>query len=187
MKILRIPLFVATAFLVTASLAAQAPSTQDQGAQAPSAQAPSAPAPSTPAPSTDRPSTQAPGSAAPSRSASANDKKVTISGCVARQPESTSAAANAPSIFMLNNAAAGGSAPVGTSGASAAASKTYRLDGTDAMLSPHVGHKIEVTGTVDQASSPAASAATEAGASASASSAPKLKVDSVKMVSATCQ
>jgi hypothetical protein len=50
------------------------------------------------------------------------------------------------------------------------------------MLNPHVGHKVEVTGTL-------AAAAPTAGVSADPSSAttvPKLKVGRVKMLSETC-
>ena len=83
--------------------------------------------------------------------------------------------------FSLTNAAAAGAGgPVGTAGASAVA-KTYRLDAAESMISPHFGHKGEITGTVEE---PAASA----GASASsAATAPMLKAESVKMVAATCE
>ena len=85
--------------------------------------------------------------------------------------------------FMLTNASAGGSAPVATSGAGASAAKvSYRLDGTESTLTPHVGHKVEITGTVEERP---ASAAGEKPASANAP-AGTLKVDSVKMVSTTC-
>ena len=173
-KTLWVASFVTSACLATASLAAQAPSTSTQ-------------APSTPAPSTQAPSTAAPAApAAPAQRAPASDsKKITISGCVARQPEGQSAAAGAPAMpFSLTNAAAvGAGGPVGTAGASASA-KTYRLDAAESMISPHVGHKVEITGTVDDQPA-SASAASAAGASAVA--APKLKAESVKMVAATCQ
>jgi hypothetical protein len=79
--------------------------------------------------------------------------------------------------FTLTNASAvGAGAPVATSGSTAA--KSYRLDGTEAMLTPHVGHKVEVTGAIVE--QPASAAA---GANAPAA---RLKVDSVKMVSTTC-
>jgi hypothetical protein len=56
---------------------------------------------------------------------------------------------------------------------------TYRLDGDASKLTPHVGHKVEITGTLDKSSSaPSAS-------SASASE-PQLKVESVKMIAASC-
>jgi hypothetical protein len=58
-------------------------------------------------------------------------------------------------------------------GASSAAS-TYKLDADDSKLSPHVGHKVEITGSLDQASS------------SSPSSSPRLKVDSVKMIATSC-
>jgi len=85
--------------------------------------------------------------------------------------------------FMLTNAsAAGAGAPVATSGvagAAAGAKAAYRLDGTESTLTPHVGHKVEITGTLEER--PASSAA--GGTNAPAGT---LKVDSVKMVSTTC-
>jgi hypothetical protein len=78
--------------------------------------------------------------------------------------------------------------PSGTAGTAGAANQPataiaseYRLDGDDAKLTPHVGHKVEITGTVEQAKG-----ATEAPA-ASAANAPRLKVDNVKMIAASCQ
>jgi len=55
--------------------------------------------------------------------------------------------------FMLTNAsAAGAGAAVATSGTGAGAAAgnkaSYRLDGTESTLTPHVGHKVEVTGTM---------------------------------------
>jgi len=86
--------------------------------------------------------------------------------------------------FMLTNAAAAGAgAPVATSGsgagAAAGAKASYRLDGTETTLTPHVGHKVEITGTLEER--PASAAAGAANAPAGT-----LKVDSVKMVSTTC-
>jgi hypothetical protein len=84
---------------------------------------------------------------------------------------------------VLNNASISPSGTAGTAGANppAAAASEYKLDGDDAKLTPHVGHKVEITGTVVEAkgdmSAPAASGANS----------PKLKVDSVKMVSPSCQ
>jgi hypothetical protein len=91
--------------------------------------------------------------------------------------------------FMLTNAsAAGAGAAVATSGsgagAAAATKASYRLDGTESTLTPHVGHKVEITGTMGE-QRPGSAAA---GAASGASNAPMatLKVDSVKMVSTTC-
>jgi hypothetical protein len=54
----------------------------------------------------------------------------------------------------------------------------YQLDGEEKAISPHLNHQVEVTGTVEPAGAGAAAGATGAG--------PTLKVQSVKMVSATC-
>jgi hypothetical protein len=124
----------------------------------------------------DAPSPQAP--------ASSTAKAITVSGCVERAqaaPTGTSGtAASAASVsepkFILKNPSVESSGTTGTAGsASASASPTeYRLDADDAKLASHVGHKVEITGNVESMS-------------ASAGSAPKLKVDSVKMIGATCQ
>ena len=89
--------------------------------------------------------------------------------------------------FTLTNASAGAAAPVATSGAAAAsaAKVSYRLDGTESTLTPHVGHKVEITGTVEEQRPGSGGAAGAASASANAP-AGTLKVDSVKMVSTTC-
>jgi hypothetical protein len=64
---------------------------------------------------------------------------------------------------------------------------TYRLDADDSKLTPHVGHKVEITGTLDSASSSAASTSPAGSSStASAASGPKLKVDNVKMIATSC-
>jgi hypothetical protein len=53
---------------------------------------------------------------------------------------------------------------------------SYRLSAEDSKLSPHVGHKVEISGTVEQPSASASGAA----------AAPTLKVDNVRMIAATC-
>ena len=70
----------------------------------------------------------------------------------------------------------------GTSPSASASAKSYRLDADDSQLTPHVGHKVEITGTVQGGAS--ASSATSTG---STTNAPKLKVDSVKMIASSCQ
>lgn|SRR5262245_33197686 len=135
---------------------------------------------------------QTPPSSSPSQppSASAADKAITVTGCVQQAksaPTGTSGTAS-PSAradetkFVLTNAAMSASGATGTSGTpSTAVASEYRLDADDAKLTSHVGHKVEITGTIDQPSR----AATQPPA-ASAANAPKLKVDSVKMIAATC-
>jgi hypothetical protein len=165
------------ACVVTVGLSAQG-SPQGQGG------APTTPdrqPPSTQAPPATPPATQVPPTSTNAGRATAADKKVTFSGCIERQPASAAAVTGAPTMpFMLTNAStAGAGAPVATSGAASAAKLSYRLDGTESTLTPHVGHKVEITGTVEER--PASAAA--GGANAPAGT---LKVDSVKMVSTTC-
>ena len=121
----------------------------------------------------------------PSRSAPQASKAVTFSGCIEKAPSEAGAApaaGAASATFMLTNATPAGTGAVGTAGAAKPAAK-YRLDADDAKISPHVGHKVEVTGTVEEQP---ASPSSPSGAAASGAISPKLKVDSVKMVAATC-
>jgi myosin-crossreactive antigen len=131
--------------------------------------------------------------AKPASQSSAAAKTITVTGCVAKAQESatgTSGTAGAATSakepkFVLSNASMSQSATAGTTGTAAPATSAiaseYKLDGEDAKLTPHVGHKVEITGTVDDAKG-----TTDAPA-ASAANAPKLKVDNLKMVSPTCQ
>ena len=116
---------------------------------------------------------------------------VTVTGCVA---EGTGGQ------FMLNNAmmshdmskkegttppSTPPSKPSGTPGASGMTS-TYTLVGGD-NLKAHVGHKVEVMGSLSSSGSTSPSATTPPSSTGtSASKGPELKVQSVKMVSATC-
>jgi len=129
---------------------------------------------------------QTPPQTPPSSSASPAGKSITLSGCIEKAPAEAGASATtaAPAFILANAAPASGSTSdtVGTSGGAKPAAK-YRLDADAAKLTPHVGHKVEITGTVDEMSS---SATPPSGATASSAAGPKLKVDSVKMVAATC-
>lgn len=129
--------------------------------------------------------------AAPQGTKSAAGKTITVTGCVAKaEPGATGTAGAAGSAatakeakFVLKDATAGASGPAGTAGAekapASATASEYKLDGDDAKLTPHVGHKVEITGTADEAKG--------AAASASSTSTPTLKVDSVKMIASSCQ
>jgi hypothetical protein len=116
-------------------------------------------------------------------------KTMTITGCLQRAqpaPGGTSAAAGTMQPkFVLTNISPSSSGAAGTSGTSGSSmtASEYRLDFDEAKLTPHVGHKVEITGAVVPMSStppPAASAPS------STSNAPTLKVDNVKMIAATC-
>src|ERR1051326_1508149 len=79
-------------------------------------------------------------------------------------------------------AAAPRPAPASTTKPNAEAGSTYRLDGATATLNPHVVHKVQVTGAIE-ASTAGTSGSTDP---ASAANAPRLKVESIKMLSETC-
>jgi hypothetical protein len=138
---------------------------------------------------------QAPASSQTSQSQSSSAKTITVTGCVQRAQAgspgttgTTGAREETPSgmatKFILSNASLSKTGMTGTSGTAAppatAIASEYRLDTDEAKLSPHVGHKVEITGTVEQPSR------TEQKPPASAANAPTLKVDNVKMVASTC-
>jgi hypothetical protein len=111
------------------------------------------------------------------------DKKVTVTGCLERSKESV--ATN--DRFVLNNIVPSALTTVGTAGASGSEkplkATSYRLDAEDSKLSPHLGHKIEITGTLEDR--PTSATGTPA-ASGSAPEAPKFKVEAVKMIASSC-
>jgi len=122
-----------------------------------------------------------------------NPGTITVTGCVERAdqvtPTSTAATTVDSLSFVLIHAAKGSAADAkpetrGTSGTAATPEpgSMYRLDADQAKLNPHVGHKVELTGTLDTAGAPAAANP----APPSAVNAPKLKVDTVKMLAETC-
>ena len=111
--------------------------------------------------------------------------KVTISGCVERAdqvatPASAGTTVDSLSFVLINTPPQ----QVGTTGSTGAANretsmdKGYRLDAEVGKLNPHVGHKVEIAGTVME---PAM-----ASGAASAANGPKVKVESIKMLSETC-
>lgn len=125
------------------------------------------------------------------------DDKVTVTGCLERAQAATAttgttggaASAAADVKFVLKEAmaipGAGEARPTGTTGGKMASS--YNLSGDEAKLTPHVGHKIEITGTMHKAmGTGAARTDPEAPRPTGAMAAPMLKVESVKMISADC-
>lgn len=112
----------------------------------------------------------------------------------AATPGSTEGATRpAPSPTQAGTAAG---TPTGTSGAatssSAAMGSSYVLSGKDSELKNHVGHKVEVTGTVDAKMSSTTSTSTSTPSSSTTTSSstmtanPKLTVTSVKMIASDC-
>lgn len=114
-------------------------------------------------------------------------KNVTVTGCLK--------AGDTADSFMLSNLKWGSDKAVGTSGTAAApaiSASSLKLVGSPsgAKLSDHVGHTVEVTGSIEKADkdkAPSATADPAARPSASSSSTPELNVRNVKMVAATCQ
>lgn len=133
---------------------------------------------------------QTPQSSPMSQASSA--KKITVTGCIekaAHTPKGTSGMSGTMSSgletkFKLTNVALSTSGTAGTSGMypeSGTVASEYHLDAADAKLAPHVGHKVEITGTLEKSKDTMAQP--QAG---SAVNAPKLKVEKVKMISTTC-
>ena len=135
---------------------------------------------------------------APSNSAMAqsDSKSVTLTGCLR--------AGEAPDSFVLANtkaadkAAAGASTATSTTGTTGSATTnkdlenaTVKLTGSPAgvTLGDHVGHTVQITGTIAPQTSSAAAPASpaEPGAAASGSKPqPSLNITSFSMVSGTC-
>jgi len=128
------------------------------------------------------------------RSNAGSQDAVTVTGCVQRAdqvpagtsgssaattaPTGSSAAADGSQKFVLTNvmpAGAAASATAGTTGTSTRSGRQFAIVADDNQLLPHVGHQMEIIGTF-QTSSPAPGM----------SGAPKLKVDSLRMISAVC-
>jgi hypothetical protein len=175
----------------------------------------------TPTP-TREPSTQTPSATTPQRPSSSMPaaQTVTIQGCIQRNTQTSSAttgatgtAGSTTEAFILANAMKP-AASTGTAGATAppmSIASSYRLDADASKLSPHVGHKVEITGTLEDrmagrsapstpaASTPQTSTSTTTSTTASGTStsttsttstsltaAPRLKVENVKMLAASC-
>lgn len=129
-------------------------------------------------------------------------------GTPATTGTSGSTASDAP-IFLLTNATTSSSAgaagtagapgtpsatgTTGTAGApgqaDASATQTYRLIASAAALTPHVGKKLEVTGTLEPPTGSAQTSQAQTGqASAeSAANARALRVESGKVIAASCE
>ena len=127
-------------------------------------------------------------SAAAKQTPSSAENKVTVTGCLERSkptaasPTGTSGAATASDTtkFVLNNVTASPAAAetAGTSGSARPVATSYRLDADETKLTAHVGHKVSITGSVENRMS-------AMGAEKSAS-APKLKVESVTHIAPSC-
>jgi hypothetical protein len=142
------------------------------------------------------PAQQPPQPPAPQASTpSTSDKKITVTGCLKAAPPMTADAAGTTGTTAPSPTAAAG-APTGATGTSGAAeskfiltgasatpaeaatAQTYRLIANPTALSEHVGKKLELVGTIDTTSTPDPKDPSAA--------APAFKVESGKIVAATC-
>ena len=131
-------------------------------------------------------SAQTPPQNPPMQDAKDAAKALTVTGCLK--------AGDTPDSFMLSDLKWKDDKAVGTSGATTpaappvAATSLKLIPSASTKLSDHVGHTVEVTGTIgDKADkAPGAAAATDPAARPSASAQTALNVRNVRMIAATC-
>jgi hypothetical protein len=127
----------------------------------------------------------------PQNQGASSDQRITVVGCLQPAPPTptgttgstgaTGDSAGGEKKFVLTNVAPPSN---DTAGASSAAAKTYQLIANESALSPHVGKKVELTGTID--GQDARSSSPTAGDSSATTNAPKLKVEAGRVMAATC-
>jgi hypothetical protein len=134
----------------------------------------------------------------PGATAKQGDRQVTVTGCVQSEADYRSAqdkgrggvagtGVGVANEFILSNASSAGDAKKGADAAAA-----YELTGANEKLAaPHVGHRVEITGTLKAGS---ASGGPTAGAPPRGTDVvskdlklPELEVTAVKMISADCK
>jgi hypothetical protein len=139
---------------------------------------------------------QTPQTPPPQANSPAAGARVTVIGCLKETPANTASAAKAYVLTAasaspneaLPNATEGatGSATagaVGTSGVTEAS--TYRLVANPSALSPHVGKKLELTGTIEPASAGSTGASTSP--NDALANAPKLHVQAGRVLADKCE
>jgi hypothetical protein len=161
---------ICAAVLLTATMAMHA--------QQPPA-SPQAPTPSGPPSAAPPPASQPPTAAPPPAATRDSANKITVTGCLQAAPDAPTGTAGATAgaasteKFVLTNASSDASNDA-TGAKTTSTVRSYRLVANEQALAPHTGKKIEVTGTVDSQ------------ASAPASEAPRLLVESGKVIAPTC-
>jgi hypothetical protein len=117
---------------------------------------------------------------------------VTVTGCV-QNISSSSPGGGTSRGFLLSNATLGDDANAETAATRRPASTStasFLLDGHDGDLKAHVGHKVEVTGTVDApvetTSEPRAPGAPASAGAKSMDQQQRLHVSAVKMIASNC-
>jgi len=152
---------------------------------------------------------QSPTTTTASSSTTADKDKITVSGCLqgaasSSTTASTSTASSSMGSYELITTPMASDTTAGTTGSTSTTTSStdaksnmrargttrYLLDGHDSELKNHVGHRVEITGTLGT-SNEHGSAATSTTTSGSASNrmdhpTETLKVSSVRMISANC-
>jgi hypothetical protein len=117
---------------------------------------------------------------------------VTIIGCVEPSDQASGGSARkSDTKYMLTHAKSGKSGSkdstgtTGTTGTSSGSqtASTYRLEGKDASLTPEVGHQVEIVAIVAE---PDSATTGTSGSSSATAQAPKLRVETVRMIAAAC-
>ncbi|HEY6214881.1 MAG TPA: hypothetical protein VIW45_21460 [Vicinamibacterales bacterium] len=138
-----------------------------------------------------------------SSSSSSKANRVTVTGCVERgsMPSSettgttgttgSSASTTHDAKFILTKVSSGLSTTTGTTGTTSPSVATplqYRLDDSEqSRVSPHVGQKVEITGTVEDHDRTSASSVTGTTSGApSTRVSPTLKVETIRTIASTC-
>ena len=155
---------------------------------------------------------QSPAAAMKSSNADKSSDQITVTGCLQSGSSSSAAAGNTMGSYVLmTSVMSGSSATAGTSGTTAAGTPatagtagttesgtmtgsgkmahpgaSYMLDGKDSELKNHVGHRIEVTGSVAGSMSDMNHGIDAAASGKTANANQTLKVASIKMISADC-
>jgi hypothetical protein len=168
------------------------------------AQEPS-PSQNSPQPAPQPPATSQAPATAPQTPQTNDARRITVAGCLQAAPSSpvgtSGSAAPAPAPSTSPDAAAkpegeSGTAKLvlvnavpspaeGAADTSSSAPQTYRLIANEGSLMPHVGKKLELTGTIEDQNSASRPATSEPNDS-SAANAPQLRVESGKVVASTC-
>jgi hypothetical protein len=112
------------------------------------------------------------------RGTSTSPNAISVTGCVQKAEPGVSGDSS-PRFVLTNVARSGAPSPTGTSGSAggsrAASGPTYPIDADDSKLAPHIGHQVEISGTFEN-SNPVPGVA----------GVPRLKVDSLRMLGASC-
>ena len=136
---------------------------------------------------------QTPNTSSANAAAGGTAHQVTVTGCIERAdsvPSSPTAPGDPDSLqYVLvrpNPEQSNSEAPTAATGTTGQSRVMYRLSGDQQKLNPHVGHKVEITGSPSAITPPAAAASGATAIMPASGNAPGLVVQSVRMIDASC-